>query len=533
MCREGIRRQTIRKNSSKMKRIFSLSLFVVVAVTLCAAKYKIVKLSTPTIVIAGRTCKVGNMFSEKDLIKWSSDEQVLCARNMDDNTYKYFAAKAFKARKASTAYDYLLHTHKMSTRSGGFDMVVERDKQCAISENRIALVIGNANYVSERSLSTPIPDAIDVSKTLSALGFNVYVMFDAGIDAMNDAIKRFAVYAKQYQTALVYYAGHGSQFNGDAYLIPVDAAVETSYDVLHGQRWLPTKRIVSFLNEVPSLTTRILMLDACRTNSDLLASRGDGEDSMLDTDELNEGVIFYSTKNGYEAYDEAGAIAHSPFATAVMKHIGTPNLSVGDFITDVMKEVKTLTSVAPYPHPQEPRSVPTLTHRFYFNPSQAGLRPAAATTNVTPAPVRPSGYTTVNRPATSSTTSGTTSSASTSAADAELVAQGKKAMRAFNYDTAKNKFSLAASHGSAEGYYQLGLLYSNSNYDGYNRETATSYFVKAANQNHTEAMYQAGMMYLGIDNATAKQWLRKAANAGHQQAKAQLSRFTRRAEDIY
>ena len=115
-------------------------------------------------------------------------------------------------------------------------------------------------------------------------------MFDAGIDAMNDAIKRFAVYAKQYQTALVYYAGHGSQFNGDAYLIPVDAAVETSYDVLHGQRWLPTKRIVSFLNEVPSLTTRILMLDACRTNSDLLTSRGDGEDSMLDTDEPMAGV---------------------------------------------------------------------------------------------------------------------------------------------------------------------------------------------------------------------------------------------------
>jgi hypothetical protein len=300
--------------------------------------------------------------------------------------------------------------------------------------------------------------------------------------------------------------------------------VETSYDVLQRQRWIATKRIVSFLNEVPTLTTRIVMLDACRTNNNLLASRGDGEESMLDTDELNEGVIFYSTKNGYEAYDEAGAMAHSPFATAVMKHIVTPNLSMGDFITDVMNEVKTLTSDAPYPYPQEPRSVPTLTHRFYFNPAEAGKRSATPTPSVTQTPVKNSNASAGS----SSTPSGTTSRPSTAAADAELVAQGKKAMRAFDYATAKNKFSAAASHGSAEGNYQLGLLYSNSNYDGYNRETAATYFVKAANQNHTEAMFQAGMMYLGIDNTTAKQWLQKAANAGHQQAKAQLSRFSQK-----
>ena len=279
---------------------------------------------------------------------------------------------------------------------------------------------------------------------------------------------------------------------------------------------MATKRIVSFLNDVPSLTTRIVMLDACRTDNNLLASRGEGEDCMLNTNELNEGVVFYSTKYGYVAYDEAGATAHSPFATAVMKYIVSPNLSMGDFITDVMNEVKVLTSVAPYPHPQEPRSVPTLTHRFYFNPAQAGQRPATTTQNATPTVIR--------TPSSSRVTATVTTS--TSVADAELLAQGKKAMRAFDYTTAKNKFSLAASHGSAEGNFQLGLLYSNSNYDGYNRETATTYFVKAANQNHTEAMYQAGMMYLCKDNLTAKQWLRKAANAGHLQAKAQLSRLS-------
>ena len=94
-----------------------------------------------------------------------------------------------------------------------------------------------------------------------------------------------------------------------------------------------------------------------------------------------------------------------------------------------------------------------------------------------------------------------------------------------NYDSAKRSFTQAANQGSIEAYYQLGLLYSNSNYDGYNKETATTYFLKAANANNVEAMYQAGMMYLGSDNATAKTWLRKAANNGHSRAQAQLSRL--------
>ena len=79
----------------------------------------------------------------------------------------------------------------------------------------------------------------------------------------------------------------------------------------------------------------------------------------------------------------------------------------------------------------------------------------------------------------------------------------------------KNNFYSSRRSGSLETVYQLGLLYSNSNYDGYNKETATRYFLKAANNNHVDAMYQTGMMYLGSDNAAAKIWLRKASERGH------------------
>jgi hypothetical protein len=107
----------------------------------------------------------------------------------------------------------------------------------------------------------------------------------------------------------------------------------------------------------------------------------------------------------------------------------------------------------------------------------------------------------------------------------DLVTLGKKQMRAMNYDKAKSTFTQAADQGSLEAVYQLGMLYSNNNYDGYNKETALDYFLKAANSYHVEAMYQAGMMYLGTDNSAAKRWLQKAASNGHSRAQAQLSRL--------
>jgi TPR repeat protein len=98
-------------------------------------------------------------------------------------------------------------------------------------------------------------------------------------------------------------------------------------------------------------------------------------------------------------------------------------------------------------------------------------------------------------------------------------------MRAMNYQKANKCFIEAAQQGNVEANYQLGMLYSNSNFDEYNKETATKHFTVAANSNHTEAMYQTGMMYLGTDNAEAKSWFRKAAAKGHSQAIKQLSRL--------
>lgn len=125
---------------------------------------------------------------------------------------------------------------------------------------------------------------------------------------------------------------------------------------------------------------------------------------------------------------------------------------------------------------------------------------------------------------TSASTSASTSVSSESTA--ELVSAGKRAVRSFNYSSAVKYFTEAASKGSSEANFQLGLLYSNSNFDGHNSNLAISYMKKAAKSGSVEAMYQLGMLYSGRDNESAKLWLSKAAANGHAKAKSTLNRFT-------
>ena len=489
-----------------MKKLLLLFLFEGLVTVLYADTYKIIKLSTPTIVIGNKTCKEGSMFHDNEAIIWTGNDQGLWARNMDKRTYHYFAAQAFKSRKCKSPAEYF-RTNKMSTRSGGFDMVIEHIPGNDIKEKRIALVIGNANYTIEKSLSTPIPDAQSISKKLAELGFDVYTLFDANKGSMEGAIKKFSSYAVAYETALVYYAGHGSQFNGDTYLKPVDAVVQTTYDVLNSQLWIPAKRIVSFLNDIHTLKTRLFFIDACRTTENLLVSRGETDDNVLDTDELKEGMIVYSTRHGYEAYDEDGNLAaHSPFATAVIKHISTPNISIGDFITDVMNEVKQQTNVPPYPHPQEPRSIPTLTHRFYFNPIQkdrASIPVEIAVNNESEEEHKTLAIATAN-PTTPE----------------EYYETGMSLYKKKEYSKAISWFTKSASASYAPAQAMLGVCYHWG--EGINNDygIAKDYYEKAAKKNNAKAINGLGLLYedgLGVkkDIKKAIKYFNNAAKLGY------------------
>src|SRR6266571_2718565 len=66
----------------------------------------------------------------------------------------------------------------------------------AMAERRTALVIGNAAY-DTGPLRNPVNDATDIAAALRQLGFEVSLLRDADLRAMQDAIDTFSRHLRQ------------------------------------------------------------------------------------------------------------------------------------------------------------------------------------------------------------------------------------------------------------------------------------------------------------------------------------------------
>jgi uncharacterized caspase-like protein len=134
------------------------------------------------------------------------------------------------------------------------------------TEKRLALVIGNAGYQSGE-LATPANDAGLIAQTLQAAGFDVIGARDLDGDSLRQTLRDFVEKARLAgpgSVAFLYLAGHGVQFEGENYFVPVDAKVERDTDVpLHAIRLSDYLRPLGSL----PLKARFVVLDAARENA--------------------------------------------------------------------------------------------------------------------------------------------------------------------------------------------------------------------------------------------------------------------------
>lgn len=242
---------------------------------------------------------------------------------------------------------------------------------------RVALVIGNADYANAGRLSNPVNDAADVAAKLREIGFEVIDGYDLGKRGMEQKIGAFADALHDATTGLFFFAGHGLQVDGRNYLIPIDARLD-----------IPTKLrleavqaddVIELMSQ--QVATSLIFLDACRNNpfsrslTRSAKTRGvQVADGLGQIDSIRGSFIAFSTAPGAVAMDGTGR--NSPFATALLRHITTPGLSINDMMIsvrrDVLKETRDF---------QTPMSWDSLTDRFSFVPEE----PSAPAIAVPPA----------------------------------------------------------------------------------------------------------------------------------------------------
>ncbi len=226
------------------------------------------------------------------------------------------------------------------------------------AEERFALVIGNSKYQTVAKLDNPARDAEAVSGLLRSAGFDVTAALDLGQTDMRRTVRDFAakLATKGKDTiALIYFAGHGLQIDGQNYLLPVDAKITKQSDVaLEAVRLAD---IMNLLSTIPS-NTRIVILDACRNNpfDQIRDKTGRG---LAIVNAPAGTLVAYSTSPGAVADD--GWTNNSPFAEALIKAASEPGAVIGTVLQNVRLHVHKATKGL-----QTPWEVTALTKQFQF-----------------------------------------------------------------------------------------------------------------------------------------------------------------------
>jgi Caspase domain len=242
----------------------------------------------------------------------------------------------------------------------------------ASAESRLALVIGQSAYRSVPALPNPANDARAVTQLLTDSGFEVSSASDLSQNEMREKVSEFAgkVAAKGADTvALVFYAGHGLQIDGENFLVPVDVDPRREADIP-----IQAVRLNDILNTLTSVPTRmrIVLLDSCRNNPfPELRAAGHGL-AIVDAKIGAPGTFLsFSTSPGAEAEDGNGA--DSPYTTALLAAAKEPGS-----IEETFKRVRLSVNKATDGR-QTPWDSSSLTEDFRFSePAAAGPKLAAA-----------------------------------------------------------------------------------------------------------------------------------------------------------
>lgn len=209
---------------------------------------------------------------------------------------------------------------------------------------RVALVIGNSAYAHAGRLANPANDSRAIAASFRRLGFaEVFERYDLDLAKMGVALKEFGDKVTDADWAVIYFAGHGIELNGIAYLIPTDAKLERDSHVV--DETIGLGRVLDKVERARKL--RLVILDACRNNpfaARMLRSSGSTRSISrgLAPVEPEGGVLVaYSAKHGTVAEDGTGTM--SPFAEAFASLVEEPGVEINFLFRRVRDRVLTKT----------------------------------------------------------------------------------------------------------------------------------------------------------------------------------------------
>ena len=196
---------------------------------------------------------------------------------------------------------------------------------------RVALVIGNAAYRGEMALLNPTNDARAMADTLKGLGFSVMLVNDGKQTQITQAIAQLQAVLKGKQgVGMLYYAGHGVQYDWRNFMVPIDARLASESDIP-----VQTIDVSTVLDafKIAGNRLNLVVLDACRDNpfDNNLATKG-----LAPVDAPPGTFIAFATAPGNVADDGDEKSPNGLYTKYLLQELRNPSSR----LEDVFKRVK-------------------------------------------------------------------------------------------------------------------------------------------------------------------------------------------------
>ena len=213
--------------------------------------------------------------------------------------------------------------------------------ETSVTHKKVALLIGNCNYGGNAQLRNCINDANALGEKLNSLGFETIIVEDGNKEEIDIAINQFSMKARNADAGLVFYSGHGMQYNGENYIIPIGATLNSPADIDY--RCNRASYALSKMEDV-GCKLKILVLDACRINPFTKGwYKGDVQEGLGVMGAPSGTIVAFATSPNSVAFD-GYANGNSPYTIALLKLLEESTLDIVTYFNKVSSYVYQITN---------------------------------------------------------------------------------------------------------------------------------------------------------------------------------------------
>ncbi|XP_043909950.1 mucosa-associated lymphoid tissue lymphoma translocation protein 1-like [Protopterus annectens] len=178
--------------------------------------------------------------------------------------------------------------------------------------DKVALLIGNMNYLYHKQLKAPMVDVHELTNLLCQLNFKVVSLLDLTKCEMQRAVREFLMLLDKGVYGLLYYAGHGYENFGNSFMVPIDAP--GSYTSEH---CLCVQGILYHMQQRQT-GLNVFLLDMCRKrniNDDIIP--------LMGAQKVTANIVFgYATCVDAEAYEVSqGVLSNGIFVSFLKRRL--------------------------------------------------------------------------------------------------------------------------------------------------------------------------------------------------------------------